>query len=214
MDLPTLGPRWREAVAALSTGKFPSLPWRGLLRTTLFHSVKIEFLSSPIISVSACRHRRSVPTLAQRIIYPQYRLPSSSQPRCFPHEQCFAAQLLRARGVLRKRIPREFRRGSCRWRRQSSRLWRRRHLIVRREPARGRRWLPDARHTVGQAVIISTGTKNLQEQLFYKDIPFLEQALSRTAKKTERLLYEGTPFSLQKKLYDLTDQPVLSGPGD
>ena len=29
----------------------------------------------------------------------------------------------------------------------------------------------------GKRVIISTGTKNLQEQLFYKDVPFLEQAL-------------------------------------
>ncbi len=28
-------------------------------------------------------------------------------------------------------------------------------------------------------VIISTGTKNLQEQLFFKDIPFLETALGR-----------------------------------
>src|SRR6266545_7976580 len=29
----------------------------------------------------------------------------------------------------------------------------------------------------GQRVIVSTGTKNLQEQLFFKDVPFLEQAL-------------------------------------
>jgi ATP-dependent DNA helicase DinG len=31
----------------------------------------------------------------------------------------------------------------------------------------------------GKRVVISTGTKNLQEQLFYKDIPFLERALGR-----------------------------------
>jgi ATP-dependent DNA helicase DinG len=30
-----------------------------------------------------------------------------------------------------------------------------------------------------ERVLISTGTKNLQEQLYYKDIPFLEQALGR-----------------------------------
>lgn len=30
-----------------------------------------------------------------------------------------------------------------------------------------------------ERVIISTGTKNLQEQLFYKDVPFLEKALGR-----------------------------------
>jgi ATP-dependent DNA helicase DinG len=31
----------------------------------------------------------------------------------------------------------------------------------------------------GKRVVISTGTKNLQEQLFYKDVPFLAQALGR-----------------------------------
>jgi ATP-dependent DNA helicase DinG len=31
----------------------------------------------------------------------------------------------------------------------------------------------------GKRVIISTGTKNLQEQIFFKDIPFLEKALGR-----------------------------------
>src|SRR3982750_3036698 len=31
----------------------------------------------------------------------------------------------------------------------------------------------------GKRVIISTGTKNLQEQLYFKDIPFLEQHLGK-----------------------------------
>ncbi len=31
----------------------------------------------------------------------------------------------------------------------------------------------------GKRIIISTGTKNLQEQLFFKDVPFLERALGR-----------------------------------
>ena len=31
----------------------------------------------------------------------------------------------------------------------------------------------------GKRVVVSTGTKNLQEQLFFKDIPFLEKHLSR-----------------------------------
>jgi len=31
----------------------------------------------------------------------------------------------------------------------------------------------------GRKVVISTGTKNLQEQLFFKDIPRLEEALGR-----------------------------------
>ena len=38
----------------------------------------------------------------------------------------------------------------------------------------------------GKRVVVSTGTKNLQEQLFFKDIPFLERHLGSAA----RLLYE------------------------
>ena len=30
----------------------------------------------------------------------------------------------------------------------------------------------------GKRIVISTGTKNLQEQIFFKDIPFLQQHLS------------------------------------
>ncbi|PYX91525.1 MAG: helicase, partial [Acidobacteria bacterium] len=54
----------------------------------------------------------------------------------------------------------------------------RRHLIVEAGTGTGKTLaylLPVIRS--GKRVIISTGTKNLQEQLFYKDIPFLEQAL-------------------------------------
>src|SRR5437016_6664742 len=54
----------------------------------------------------------------------------------------------------------------------------RRHLIVEAGTGTGKTLaylVPVIRS--GKRVIISTGTKNLQEQLFYKDIPFLEQAL-------------------------------------
>ena len=53
-----------------------------------------------------------------------------------------------------------------------------RHLIVEAGTGTGKTLaylVPVIRS--GKRVIISTGTKNLQEQLFYKDIPFLEQAL-------------------------------------
>src|SRR5215472_16422229 len=64
-----------------------------------------------------------------------------------------------------------------------------------------------------QRVIISTGTKNLQEQLFYKDIPFLEHALFPTGEGKLSVCYmKGrNNYLCRKKLYDLTDQPVLSG---
>jgi ATP-dependent DNA helicase DinG len=60
----------------------------------------------------------------------------------------------------------------------------------------------------GKRVIISTGTKTLQEQLFYKDIPFLQEHLGEL-----RVCYmKGRAnYLCRKKLYDLADQPVLNG---
>ena len=64
----------------------------------------------------------------------------------------------------------------------------------------------------GKRVIISTGTKNLQEQLFYKDVPFLEQALSAGDTRLSVCYMKGrNNYLCRKKLYDLTDQPVLTG---
>jgi ATP-dependent DNA helicase DinG len=65
----------------------------------------------------------------------------------------------------------------------------------------------------GKRVIISTGTKNLQEQLFYKDVPFLEQALyGDSASRLSVCYMKGrNNYLCRKKLYDLTNQPVLSG---
>jgi len=105
-----------------------------------------------------------------------------------------------------------------------------RHLIVEAGTGTGKTLaylLPVIRS--GKRVIISTGTKNLQEQLFYKDVPFLEQALYQDPGKTDiaprsakddkqnggRLsvcyMKGRNNYLCRKKLYDLTDQPVLSG---
>ena len=93
-----------------------------------------------------------------------------------------------------------------------------RHLIVEAGTGTGKTLaylLPVIRS--GKRVIISTGTKNLQEQLFYKDVPFLEHALAAPAAEGEspRLsvcyMKGRNNYLCRKKLYDLTDQPVLSG---
>jgi len=91
-----------------------------------------------------------------------------------------------------------------------------RHLIVEAGTGTGKTLaylLPVIRS--GKRVIISTGTKNLQEQLFYKDIPFLENALFGEAASGPRLsvcyMKGRNNYLCRKKLYDLTDQPVLSG---
>ena len=89
-----------------------------------------------------------------------------------------------------------------------------RHLIVEAGTGTGKTLaylMPVIRS--GKRVIISTGTKNLQEQLFYKDIPFLEHALFGDSGSRLSVCYmKGrNNYLCRKKLYDLTDQPVLSG---
>jgi len=91
-----------------------------------------------------------------------------------------------------------------------------RHLIVEAGTGTGKTLgylLPAIRS--GKRVIISTGTKNLQEQLFYKDVPFLQQALYGDPASGSRLsvcyMKGRNNYLCRKKLYDLTDQPVLSG---
>jgi len=90
-----------------------------------------------------------------------------------------------------------------------------RHLIVEAGTGTGKTLaylLPVIRS--GKRVIISTGTKNLQEQLFYKDIPFLEKALfgeSGPGRLSVCYMKGRNNYLCRKKLYDLTDQPVLSG---
>jgi len=89
-----------------------------------------------------------------------------------------------------------------------------RHLIVEAGTGTGKTLaylLPVIRS--GKRVIISTGTKNLQEQLFYKDVPFLEQALFSNGGGRLNVCYmKGrSNYLCRKKLYDLSDQPVLNG---
>jgi len=91
-----------------------------------------------------------------------------------------------------------------------------RHLIVEAGTGTGKTLaylMPVIRS--GKRVIISTGTKNLQEQLFYKDVPFLEQALFGEPASGSRLsvcyMKGRNNYLCRKKLYDLRDQPVLNG---
>jgi ATP-dependent DNA helicase DinG len=146
-------------------------------------------------------------------------------------------------GVLARTHPAyEFRRGQLQMAQAVEQaLEEKRHLIVEAGTGTGKTLaylVPVIRS--GKRVIISTGTKNLQEQLFYKDVPFLEQALyggmsdganekqlprsARNDKENKgRNDNEGreklsvcymkgrSNYLCRKKLYDLTDQPVLSG---
>jgi ATP-dependent DNA helicase DinG len=60
----------------------------------------------------------------------------------------------------------------------------------------------------GKRVVISTGTKNLQEQLFFKDIPFLAKHLGplRVSYMKGR-----SNYACRQKIYDAEKEPVLQG---
>ena len=121
-------------------------------------------------------------------------------------------------GVLSRTHPAyEFRRGQLQMAQAVEQaLEEKRHLIVEAGTGTGKTLaylMPVIRS--GKRVIISTGTKNLQEQLFYKDVPFLEQALYGLPASGSRLsvcyMKGRNNYLCRKKLYDLTSQPVLSG---
>ena len=117
--------------------------------------------------------------------------------------------------LSRKHPAYEFRRGQLQMAQAVEQaLEEKRHLIVEAGTGTGKTLaylMPVIRS--GKRVIISTGTKNLQEQLFYKDVPFLEQALyGDTSGRLSVCYMKGrNNYLCRKKLYDLTDQPVLSG---
>jgi ATP-dependent DNA helicase DinG len=88
-----------------------------------------------------------------------------------------------------------------------------RHLIVEAGTGTGKTLaylLPALRmaRERGLRVIVSTGTKNLQEQLFFKDIPFLESLLGPL--KVCYMKGRGN-YVCKQKLYALTAAPILNG---
>jgi ATP-dependent DNA helicase DinG len=86
----------------------------------------------------------------------------------------------------------------------------RRHLIVEAGTGTGKTLaylVPVLRSS--KRVVISTATKALQEQLFYKDVPFLEEAIGRPLAVC--YMKGRNNYLCRKKLYDITGQAVLSG---
>jgi len=61
----------------------------------------------------------------------------------------------------------------------------------------------------GKRIIVSTGTKNLQEQLFFKDIPFLQKHFPRPI---EVCYMKGrNNYACRQKIYDAEKETVLEG---
>ncbi len=61
----------------------------------------------------------------------------------------------------------------------------------------------------GKRVVISTGTKNLQEQLYFKDLPFLQSLFDRPLSIC--YMKGRSNYLCRQKVYDTERDPVLSG---
>jgi ATP-dependent DNA helicase DinG len=114
-------------------------------------------------------------------------------------------------GILAKSpLPYEYRSGQLEMAKSVERaLGERRHLIVEAGTGTGKTlaYLLPALRT-GQRVIVSTGTKALQDQLYFRDVPFLETLLGEL-----RVCYmKGRAnYLCRHKLAALREQPILSG---
>lgn len=89
-------------------------------------------------------------------------------------------------------------------------LGKQRHLLVEAGTGTGKTlaYLIPAIAT-GRRVVVSTGTKNLQEQLFYKDIPFLQKILPRPFRAT--YLKGRSNYVCLARLGQAEDSPLLEG---
>src|ERR1700685_99569 len=192
VDLPTFG---RPTMATSGAGFFLLKGW--------------SFLNS--VSTKGLTENRELRTVS----YYRDSVPSSSHP-VSPAAEFSLYQFFAPGGLLSKTHPAyEFRRGQLQMAQAvEEALEEKRHLIVEAGTGTGKTLaylLPVIRS--GKRVIISTGTKNLQEQLFFKDVPALERALFPEGDRKLSVCYmKGrNNYLCRKKLIDLTDQPVLSG---
>src|SRR3954470_4789487 len=61
----------------------------------------------------------------------------------------------------------------------------------------------------GKRIVVSTGTKNLQEQLFFKDVPFLQQHFDRPLQVC--YMKGRGNYACRQKIYDAEKEPILTG---
>jgi ATP-dependent DNA helicase DinG len=120
-------------------------------------------------------------------------------------------QFFGRKGLLSEWHPQhEFREGQLRMAEAvESALAEKRHLIVEAGTGTGKTlaYLVPAILS-GRRVIISTGTKNLQEQIFFKDIPFLA---SRMGELRVCYMKGRANYACRQKIYDAEHEPILTG---
>jgi ATP-dependent DNA helicase DinG len=118
-------------------------------------------------------------------------------------------------GLLSQAHPQyEFRRGQLEMAEQvESALKEGRHLIVEAGTGTGKTlaYLVPA-ILAGKRVVISTGTKTLQEQLYFKDLPFLQTLFSEPLRAC--YMKGRNNYLCRQKLYDAEREPILTGLGE
>ena len=123
-----------------------------------------------------------------------------------------ARQFFSRHGVLSKWHPRyEFRAGQLEMAEAvEAALAEKKHLLVDAGTGTGKTlaYLVPALLS-GRRVVVSTGTKNLQEQLFYKDVPFLQKHFDRPLQVC--YMKGRANFACRQKIYDAEREPMLSG---
>jgi ATP-dependent DNA helicase DinG len=201
----------REPTMRLNNVDFPTLGQPTIASVGRFGEIDVMEMASPTWG----QPRAALPV--QAVAYYRDSVASTSQPAATAKKNDVSLYNFFAGGGVLSRIhpAYEFRRGQLQMAQAVEQaLEEKRHLIVEAGTGTGKTLaylLPVIRS--GKRVIISTNTKNLQEQLFHKDIPFLEQALFPDSDRKLSVCYmkgRGN-YLCRKKLYDLTGQPVLSG---
>src|SRR4051812_7844670 len=123
-----------------------------------------------------------------------------------------AKQFFSRGGTLSKWHPNyEFRQGQLEMAEAvESALADKRHLIVEAGTGTGKTlaYLVPALLS-GKRIIVSTGTKNLQEQLFFKDVPFLQQHFDRPLAVC--YMKGRNNYACRQKIYDADANLVLAG---
>ena len=123
-----------------------------------------------------------------------------------------AKQFFGPRGLLADWHPDfEFRPGQLKMAEEvETALTEKRHLLVEAGTGTGKTlaYLVPALAS-GRRVVVSTYTKNLQEQLYYKDIPFLEKHFDRPLHVA--YMKGRNNYLCRQKLYDAENKPLLSG---
>src|SRR3984957_4209508 len=204
----------RDPTIRLNSVDFPTLgrPTMAIVGTPTVAGALIEL---ELIRVKGFPQRLPRDSYYRDSVAPIPQPASAAAPSARKHDVSLY-QFFAPGGVLSRTHPAyEFRRGQLQMPPSVEQaLEEKRHLIVEAGTGTGKTLaylVPVIRS--GKRVIISTGTKNLQEQLFHKDVPFLEQALFPAGQGKLNVCYmKGrNNYLCRKKLYDLTDQPVLSG---